>query len=449
MAAKRIAPDIESDDQPKEKRMKSMPSFASVIGEVMMAKSLQSFVNSFEPLLRRVVNEEVERGIQRTMRTMTRVPSFRIQAPEPACMQLMFVNKDLPTIFTCNKITDINGDSLNLMLVEKIGDQIIRKVPQHPIKVEIVVIDGDFPSTDRDIWTVDEFNGKIVKERSGRRPLIAKDVHYTIKHGYCVTLGEIEFTDNSSWIRSRKFKLGARVVPGTSSDGRILEALTEAFIVKDQRGEVYKKHYPPMLEDEVWRLEKIGKDGKFHKRLELAGIKSVQDFLKLSAIDSIKLKKILGGKRGKAGIPDRMWDSILKHAKTCNVGNKLYICQGSNFTITLDATCNIFSIHNIDGELYSNSDFRSYIKNETIDQLVKNAYKNWASLQEVDRPVNESLQLSQGDYVAESSTHIQYVMPYDIVGGGQIMGIEGGDMIQNNLPMELIGNWVTSPQLLL
>ncbi|XP_021736382.1 protein SAR DEFICIENT 1-like [Chenopodium quinoa] len=446
MAAKRIGTDIENDDQPKEKRMKSMPSFASVIGEVMMARSLQSFVKSFEPLLRRVVNEEVERGIQRTMRTMTRVPSFRIQAPEPACMKLMFVNKNLPTIFTCNKITDINGDLLNVMLVEKIGDQIIRKVPQHPIKVEIVVIDGDFPSTDRDLWTVDEFNGKIVKERSGRRPLIAKEVNYTIKHGCCVTLGEIEFTDNSSWIRSRKFKLGARAVPGTSSDGRILEALTEAFIVKDQRGEVYRKHYPPMLEDEVWRLEKIGKDGKFHKRLELAGIKTVQDFLKLSAIDSIKLKKILGEK---AGISDRMWDSILKHAKTCNIGNKLYIYQGSNFTITLDATCNIFSIHNIDGELYSTSDFRSYVKNETIDELVKNAYKNWASLHEVDRPVNESLQHFQGNNGAESSTHQQCVMPYEIVGGGQNMGIEGGDMIQNNLPMELIGNWAASPQLLL
>ncbi|MFX6075679.1 hypothetical protein ABTF42_04690, partial [Acinetobacter baumannii] len=130
-----------------------------------------------------------------------------------------------------------------------------------------------------------------------------------------------------------------------------------------------------------------------------------------------------------------------------NIGNKLYIYQGSNFTITLDATCNIFSINNIDGELYSTSDFRSYVKNETIDELVKNAYKNWDFLQEVDRPVNESLQHFHGNNVAESSTHQQRVMPYEIVGGGH-MGIEGGDLIQNNLPMELIENWAASPQLL-
>lgn len=55
---------------------------------------------------------------------------------------------------------------------------------------------------------------------------------------------------------------------------------------------MYKKHYPPSLEDEVWRLEKIGKDGAFHRRLADDGIKTVQDFLKLSTVDPQKLKKV-------------------------------------------------------------------------------------------------------------------------------------------------------------
>lgn len=55
---------------------------------------------------------------------------------------------------------------------------------------------------------------------------------------------------------------------------------------------VYKKHYPPALEDEVWRLEKIGKDGAFHKKLSAEGIKTVQDFLKLSVIEPNKLRKV-------------------------------------------------------------------------------------------------------------------------------------------------------------
>lgn len=55
---------------------------------------------------------------------------------------------------------------------------------------------------------------------------------------------------------------------------------------------VYKKHYPPMLEDEVWRLEKIGKDGVFHRRLASEKIETVQDFLKLSVVDPARLKNV-------------------------------------------------------------------------------------------------------------------------------------------------------------
>lgn len=55
---------------------------------------------------------------------------------------------------------------------------------------------------------------------------------------------------------------------------------------------VYKKHHPPMLEDEVWRLEKIGKDGAFHRKLAAEGIHTVQDFLKVSIVEPTKLRTV-------------------------------------------------------------------------------------------------------------------------------------------------------------
>lgn len=55
---------------------------------------------------------------------------------------------------------------------------------------------------------------------------------------------------------------------------------------------VYKKHYPPALNDDVWRLEKIGKDGSFHKRLNKNGIFTVEDFLRLVVKDSQKLRTV-------------------------------------------------------------------------------------------------------------------------------------------------------------
>jgi Calmodulin binding protein-like len=51
------------------------------------------------------------------------------------------------------------------------------------------------------------------------------------------TLGELIFTDNSSWIRSRKFRLGLKVSAGYCEGIRVREAKTEAFTVKDHRGE--------------------------------------------------------------------------------------------------------------------------------------------------------------------------------------------------------------------
>ena len=63
---------------------------------------------------------------------------------------------------------------------------------------------------------------------------------------------------------------------------------------------MYKKHHPPTLEDDVWRLEKIGKDGAFHKKLSTEGINTVQEFLKLSVVDPQRLRKVLKKKEGKS-----------------------------------------------------------------------------------------------------------------------------------------------------
>lgn len=83
---------------------------------------------------------------------------------------------------------------------------------------------------------------------------------------------------------------------------------------------VYRKHYPPTQKDEVWRLEKIGKDGSFHKRLNKAGIYNVEDFLRLVVIDQQKLRKVLG-----SGMSNKMWEILVDHAKTCVLSGKLYV----------------------------------------------------------------------------------------------------------------------------
>ena len=55
---------------------------------------------------------------------------------------------------------------------------------------------------------------------------------------------------------------------------------------------VYKKHYPPALNDEVWRLDRIAKDGALHKKLIQAKIVTVEDFLRLLVRDPQKLRSV-------------------------------------------------------------------------------------------------------------------------------------------------------------
>lgn len=170
----------------------------------------------------------------RRTRSITRVPSVRIQALEPSNLHLKFSQKLHIPIFTGSKIVDVDGSPLQIHVVD--GDQNLLVPVPGPIKVEIVVLDGDFPPGDRSNWNPQEFDGSIQKERSGKRPLLAGDINITMRNA-SATVGDIELTDNSSWIRSRKFRLGARVVPGSYQGARIHEAVTEAFVVKDHRGE--------------------------------------------------------------------------------------------------------------------------------------------------------------------------------------------------------------------
>lgn len=394
MAAKRFLDEQDSDlDQPvDQKRMRTRPSFASVIGEAVMVNSLRNLCFSLEPMIRRVVNEEVESSLRRSTCSLTRSSSLQIQALEASSLQLMYNKSLLLPIFTGSKIVDLDSSPLQILLVDTRGDQMVSTYLPHPLKIEVVVLDGDFPSNGSSNWTSEEFDSNIVKERTGKRPLLAGDcLTVTLRDGFA-PIGEIEFTDNSSWIRSRKFRLGARVAPGSYQGVKIREAITEAFVVKDHRGELYKKHHPPMLQDEVWRLEKIGKDGAFHRKLAAEGINTVQDFLKLSVVDRQKLRRILG-----PGMSEKMWEVTIKHARTCDLGNNHFIFRRPNCTITLNPICQIVHAM-IDGNSYSNKELPSI--RGYIETLVRQAYVEWNSLEEVAGfPSDSTHLLTQGEPV--------------------------------------------------
>ncbi|KAK6921205.1 Calmodulin binding protein-like, N-terminal domain [Dillenia turbinata] len=418
----------------------------------MKENSLQQLCTALEPMLRRVINEEIVRGLQRNSKILSRSPSLRIQALEHSGLQLIFTKKIKQHIFTSTKLGEGDNAPFQVLLVDMRSGQMIPTSLPHPIKVEIVVLDGDFPPSDVDNWSSEDFDRNIVKERTGRRPLVTGDLNVTIRDGSAL-IGDLEFTDNSSWVRSRTFRLGARVARGSCHGVRIREAITEAFVVKDHRGELYKKHYPPMLEDDVWRLVKIGKDGAFHKKLSSHGINTVQDFLKLYVIDQDKLRSILG-----LGMSERMWESLVNHASTCNLGSKFYVFQEHDTTLILNPKCQVVRA-SINGQEYTMRDLNPMNKTY-IQSLAEQAYNNWKSLPEIDETLlNETALLTQGIYIYYKaavknlvgemidhpqtmaiSYHQQAYLTDDCDGS-----IHGGSMLTSNVHLEC-GDWqMTNP----
>lgn len=185
------------------------------------------------------MREEVERVMRQYFPcSITRSPSLRIKAQDqPSNLQLSFNKRLSLPIFTSSRLLDINGNPINIILVDKTNtNQEISTSLPYPIKLEIVILNGDFPPNGNEDWTSEEFNRHIVKERTGKRPLLAGELNLTLRNGI-VPIGDIEFTDNSSWIRSRKFRIGVRIIPRSNEDVKIKEGITEAFVVKDHRGE--------------------------------------------------------------------------------------------------------------------------------------------------------------------------------------------------------------------
>ncbi|KAJ0984226.1 hypothetical protein J5N97_002582 [Dioscorea zingiberensis] len=376
-----LDPAPEGEERGPDAKRQKVPALASVIVEALKVDSLQKLCSSLEPVLRRVVSEEVERALAKLgpARLGARSSPKRIEGPDGRNLQLQFRSRLSLPLFTGGKVEGEQGAAIHVVLLDASTGHVVTSGPESSAKLDVVVLEGDFNNEDDEDWTEDDFESHVVKEREGKRPLLTGDLSVSLKEGVG-TLGELTFTDNSSWIRSRKFRLGLKLTSGFCEGIRVREAKTEAFTVKDHRGELYKKHYPPALKDEVWRLEKIGKDGSFHKRLNKAGIYKVEDFLRLVVRDSQKLRNILG-----SGMSNKMWESLVEHAKTCVLSGKYYVYYS-------DETRNFGAIFNniyefsglIAGGQYYSAESLSDSQKVFVDTLVKKAYDNWMSVIEYD-----------------------------------------------------------------
>ncbi|GJU93507.1 cam-binding protein 60-like protein G [Tanacetum coccineum] len=153
------------------------------------------------------------------------------------------------TFFTESRIQSEDNTAVKLVLFDVNSNKVVTSGPLSSLKVEIVPLDGDFSADDDQDWPEKDFDDKLVYARDGRRPLITGDLVVTLVNGV--------------------------------ADLAYLEALTL------------------QLGYEIWRLEKIAKDGVLHKRLASHHICTVKDFLQLYVTNPSLLCKLLGGSSNK------------------------------------------------------------------------------------------------------------------------------------------------------
>ncbi|KAL5700971.1 hypothetical protein ACHQM5_026360 [Ranunculus cassubicifolius] len=341
--------------------------------------SEKQFFERIEPLLRKVVREEFERVFSQITHLLPTSSLNQINTSGSRGWQLQFRSKFRRTLFTGSKIYAVDGEPVQIVVVDANTKEIVTTGPLSSLKVSILVLDGDFGSDAKDDWSEQEFNACVIRERDGRRPLVTGELQITLRNGVGY-FGDLIFTDNSSWTRGRKFRLGAKIVSSNNEHEGIREARSEPFIVKDHRGEVYKKHYPPSPNDDVWRLEKIGKDGAFHHRLTANQVNNVQDLLRWLVTNPSNLRSILG-----SGMSNRTWEIITQHAKTCLLDNRHYMYQfyGRQVALIFDSVYNLIGVK-FDGQTYNSLGNLDASQVMLVQGLKRQAYQNLNEMVEID-----------------------------------------------------------------
>ncbi|XP_057514868.1 uncharacterized protein LOC130796515 isoform X1 [Actinidia eriantha] len=312
---------------------------------------------------------------------------------ESRSLKLQFLDKLSSSILTGTEIKGQDNASIRIALCDGFTGQVVNYGPEASAKVELVVIENDYEGDD---WSREVFDSKIVREMEGRKSPLIGDVYLNLENGIGF-IGNIRFRHTKCWRKRHEFRLGARIVDGFHGI-RVREAKTEPFSVGDRRGNLYKKHHPPSLSDEVWRLEKIGKDGAFHKRLSKETINTVKDFVTLLNIDPQRLKEILGGT-----MHDKIWDLIVDHARTCEIDNRAYFYYPP---ISQQVTSVVF---NVVGQLMGllleqqlvSVDKLSETQKADAHKLVVSAFQHWGEVV----PVYDEASLSAGSQQLDNALY--------------------------------------------
>ncbi|CAL4906104.1 unnamed protein product [Urochloa decumbens] len=336
--------------------------------EIRGCRHLQELAAAVKVSLEAAVARIPEEVAKALTSFLSRAPSLYrtlVDQNRPLRYKLTITNGLGTEVFTKKTICDTNGEPLKITIIANNQEESDPRFLS--AKIRVVVLDGDFNRLNQECWTLEEFSNSIVRPRDRVGAVLTGDLELSLTNGEAYLHGAT-FIDNSKFVRSGKFRLGVMVIDNVGE--RVQEGITEPFIVKERRGEGYRKHDIPLLNDDVWRLKKISKDGAFHDALRGSGILFVKDFLKLYYKDEQALRKIL------IKATELAWTTIIEHAKKCDPGRELYsfLVEGNSVLLFFNSVCQIVGAKF--GEDYLPFDDLEMATKDLVMQWSKVAYEN-------------------------------------------------------------------------
>uniref|UniRef100_K3Z5H4 Uncharacterized protein n=1 Tax=Setaria italica TaxID=4555 RepID=K3Z5H4_SETIT len=260
--------------------------------EIRGCRHLQELAAAVKVNLEAALESAVARIPEEVAKALTsflsRAPSLcrtLVDQNRPPRYKLTFLNGLGTEVFTKKNIFDTNGEPLKICIIANYQEESDPRFVS--AKIRVVVLDGDFNRHNQECWTLEEFSNSIVRPRDKVGAVLTGDLELSLTNGIAC-LRDATFIDNSKFVRSGKFRLGVMVIDNLGE--RVQEGITKPFTVKERRGEGYRKHDIPSLNDDVWRLKNISKDGPLYDALRGSGILCVKDFLRLYYKDQQALR---------------------------------------------------------------------------------------------------------------------------------------------------------------
>ncbi|KAH9547468.1 hypothetical protein CY35_11G035300 [Sphagnum magellanicum] len=224
------------------------------------------------------------------------------------CLRFCELEKMPPHFWAETKLKNLDGTPIQVELVDARTGNVVSEGAESSAKFNLMVLEGSNGAEVEADIDKGNWNELVVKPRDGRKSLLVGGLKVTLKEGKGSLDTNLRFKDNSSFVSSKKFRLGLEDISGSHIQG----AVTNSFHVKDARGKSNRKKEVPAENDTLDVLVNIAKGG--------APLHHLNSVLKINTVKQFNLFYKENPKALRAGLnhlSDESFAATIENAERC------------------------------------------------------------------------------------------------------------------------------------